>query len=133
MPEHHEPLHLPEITTAEEPLSPQEEWDDTLDALAIAVAREAAARGLLRKGAAKALRFHFRGYARRLLVPVLDETQRELRNGFEVAVRLSEENERLRAGMRGMRDARRQEVRAVAIGAALFASSVTAAVVYAIG
>jgi hypothetical protein len=130
MPEPHEPLPLPELAAPDDmPLSAQEQWDETLDALAVAVARDVASRGLLRKGAAKALRFHFRGYARRLLVPVLDEAQRELRNGFETATRLMEENERLRAGLRGMRDARRQEVRAAAIGAPLLASAVTAILV----
>jgi hypothetical protein len=109
--------------------SAREEWDETLDALAQAVAREIAAQGLLRKGAAKAIRFHFRGYARRLLVPILDETQGEIRRGMEESSRLTDENRRLRAGIAGLRQARRHEMRAVALGAALFASALTAALV----
>jgi hypothetical protein len=107
----------------------QEQWDETLDALAQAVARDIAARGLLRKGAAKAIRFHFRGYARRLLVPILDETHGEMRRGAEERARLMFENERLRAGIAGLQRARRHEVRAAAASAGLIAAALTAALV----
>jgi hypothetical protein len=109
--------------------SAQEQWDETLDALAQAVARDIASRGLLRKGAAKAIRFHFRGYARRLLVPILDETQGELRRNLEESNQLIAENKRLRAGLAGLRKARRHEMRVAAMGAAIFASAFTAVLV----
>lgn len=130
----HEPHLLPVLDIPQSAAaSAQEQWDETLDALAVAVSKEIAARGLLRKGAAKVVRFHFRGYARRLLVPVLDETQREIRTGYEETRRLADENTRLRVGLEGMRRARRHEVRAAAIGAALLASIVTASMVALLG
>lgn len=92
--------------------SADEQWDETLDSLAVAVARDLAAKRLLRKGAQNAARFHFRSYARRLLNPLLDQVREEVQSGYREVLDLREENLRLK---RLLADAERRRRRALVV------------------
>lgn len=105
-----------------------EQWNDSLDLLAHAVAHDLDRRGLLADGAADAVRYHFRGYARRLLFPVLDDMREELRTNGQELFWLEQENRRLQAALQGVRDARRHEV-----GSAVLAASLATALILAVG
>lgn len=96
-----------------------EQWNETLDALARAVTREMETRGLLAEGAAPAVRYHVRGYARRLLVPVLDRASGEVRAGHRELRHLREENRRLRLRLALVRRARSRRARRAALAGAL--------------
>jgi hypothetical protein len=87
-----------------------EQWDETLDALARQAVRGMAARGLLTDGAEGAARFHVRGFGRRLLNPVLDQIRAEVQAGYREASDLRGEAERLRTEVAALRRARRRWV-----------------------
>jgi hypothetical protein len=92
-----------------------EQWDDSLDALARAVALDMDDRGLLQPGGEDAVRFHFRNYGRRLVNPLLDEVRAEVRAGYGEVLDLREENRRLRARLAEVEQWRQQGVRRVAV------------------
>jgi hypothetical protein len=107
-----------------------EQWDDTLDALARAVASDMEHRGLLQFGAEDTVRFHFRNYARRLVNPLLDEVRAEVRAGYSEVLALEEENRRLRARMAEAERVRQQGLRRLAlwsVGSSLLVLAFTAA------
>jgi hypothetical protein len=89
-------------------VSADEKWEDSLDVLAVAVAREMRERGLLRKRAEAEARFHVRSFGRRLINPVLDQVQAEIRAGQQQVVALRRENERLRGRIASLGRARRR-------------------------
>ncbi|CAN5784614.1 hypothetical protein BH23GEM3_BH23GEM3_06090 [soil metagenome] len=107
--------------------SADEQWDDSLDLLARAVADDLDRSGLLADGAADAVRYHFRGYARRLLLPVLEDRRGELRASGEALYGLEQENRRLQAAHEGVREARGHEVRSAALAASLITALILAA------
>jgi hypothetical protein len=107
--------------------SADEQWDETLDSLAIAVARDLAAKRLLRKGAQNAARFHFRGYARRLLNPLLDQVRAEVQSGYREVLDLREENLQLKQLLADAERRRRRALFAILTLSVLALTTVLAA------
>jgi hypothetical protein len=105
-------------TALSRPGTSDEQWDDTLDALARAVSCDMEQRGLLQPGAEDTVRFHFRNYARRLVNPLLDEVRAEVRAGYSEVLALQETNRRLQARMAEAERVRQRGVRRIALWSA---------------
>lgn len=88
-----------------------EQWDETLDALAQVVVREMAERGVLDERTESPARFHVRSFGRRLLNPLLDEVRLEIQAAHREVAEVGRENGRLRARFAAMQRARRHRFR----------------------
>jgi hypothetical protein len=92
-----------------------DQWDETLDVLAQAAAREMGERGLLRERAEDSVRYHFRGFARRLVYPLLDRVHAEIQTSQQEAVALRHENTLLRVHLAELERARYGRVRSAIV------------------
>jgi hypothetical protein len=91
-----------------------EQWDETLDALAHVVTQDMADRGLIRDDAGDAARYHIRSFGRRLVNPLLDQVRFEMQAGQREAVELAEQGTRLRKQLADLHRKRQRDLRIAA-------------------
>jgi hypothetical protein len=91
-----------------------EQWDETLDALAHVVVHDMAERGLIRDDAEDAARYHVRSFGRRLVNPLLDQIRFEVQAGYREALEMKDQHARLQTRVSAMTRHRRRDLRIAA-------------------